>query len=360
MRKFKQTDTSSSKKTKHNTNIPSISSGIASVETGEKFYTTRSASKLFDALESFNKLGNKRKCENFVIFETELGSTYSVRQCNGQVVKLIQRACNMDQLQSSNSSSGSKKRHMISGTGRVAFSGKSTGQDKQTESSVTEEDSVRMIYRMTKGGKAPEDSMPWAEFTLGSPAAKQLVNGAVNAAVAGVVSAAGASNLAGSFTSLTVSGNGSGGGNNSDSIPVPVIAVNKFTGKPVVASKQQSGSSISNMFKKSASAGGGGALRAPLGVFSKGSSSSGAVSSASKSQQQLGVGVGGRAAAMARMAVLGEEWPEEEELPGAFSSVSSNVTTSGSAATAGVSKEVSKEMHNAHQRAQKIKAAKRG
>lgn len=359
MRKFNQTaDTSMSKKSKlrdTNTNNTIV---ISSVNAEEKSYMIRSASKLFDALESFNKLGTKRKCENFVIFEAEHSSTYSVRICNEKVVKMV-LSNDIGHNQSTNNSLGSKKRHVISGTGRVAFSGKSattTDFGKLIGNSAAEEDSVRMIYRMTKDAKAPEDSMPWTEFTLGgspSAAAQQLVDGALSAAVSGVMDATATSNLAGSFTSLSVDSGSSG-------IPVPIVAVNKFTGKPIVANKQGGGgSSISNMFKKSASASGGGALRAPLGVFNKASSSS-AGNSNGGAKQQLGVGVGGRAAAMARMAVLGEEWPEEEELPGAFTMASSNVTTSGSAATAGVSKEVGKEVHIAHQRAQKIKAAKRG
>ena len=91
----------------------------------------------------------------------------------------------------------------------------------------------------------------------------------------------------------------------------------------------------------------------------------------------VGVGTGGRAAAMAKMAALGEDWPEEEELPGMqLPMTQSLVGASGNggraggagsstggngASTVGVlpSAAVRRDVTNAGQRQRKVKASKR-
>jgi hypothetical protein len=69
------------------------------------------------------------------------------------------------------------------------------------------------------------------------------------------------------------------------------------------------------------------------------------------------VGVGqttGKVAAMARMKALGEEWPEEEELPG-FALPSSSLVSSAGLPSKDVTKEANKSLH----RQQKLNVAKR-
>lgn len=61
----------------------------------------------------------------------------------------------------------------------------------------------------------------------------------------------------------------------------------------------------------------------------------------------------GRSAAMARMAALGEDWAEEEDLPGMSMPISSNVLRTGQ-----VSSTVSKETNKSISRQQKLKVAK--
>ena len=59
-----------------------------------------------------------------------------------------------------------------------------------------------------------------------------------------------------------------------------------------------------------------------LSVSKGNSASSNSVNSAgnkiSKGRPPVGVGAGGRSAALSKMALLGEEWPEEEDLPSAL------------------------------------------
>lgn len=62
-------------------------------------------------------------------------------------------------------------------------------------------------------------------------------------------------------------------------------------------------------------------------------------------------GQAGKLAAMARLAALGEDWPEEEDLPGLSMPVSSSLAPSNSA--------VMKEARNSMQRQQKVVIAKR-
>lgn len=73
---------------------------------------------------------------------------------------------------------------------------------------------------------------------------------------------------------------------------------------------------------------------------------------ASATKQLVGVGVSGRAAAMSRMAALGEEWAEEEDLPMA-GPASHLLSGSG-----GVNKAVTKEMQNSKQRQGQRNSAK--
>lgn len=72
---------------------------------------------------------------------------------------------------------------------------------------------------------------------------------------------------------------------------------------------------------------------------------------------QLGVGVGGRAAAMAKMSVLQEEWPEEEELPGTNSGPSYSLTKQGTPDLSAGG--VKKEIVGMNARINKLKIAKR-
>lgn len=64
----------------------------------------------------------------------------------------------------------------------------------------------------------------------------------------------------------------------------------------------------------------------------------------------------GRAAAKARMAAMGEEWPEEEDLPG-FSRP--NPTSSVNASTGTLSRDANKQLNDAMQRQKKVVTAKR-
>lgn len=64
----------------------------------------------------------------------------------------------------------------------------------------------------------------------------------------------------------------------------------------------------------------------------------------------------GRAAAKARMAAMGEEWPEEEDLPG-FSRP--NPASSVNASTGTLSRDASKQLNDAMQRQKKVVIAKR-
>lgn len=69
------------------------------------------------------------------------------------------------------------------------------------------------------------------------------------------------------------------------------------------------------------------------------------------------VGVGqtsGRSAAMARMAALGEQWAEEEDLPGFSMPVTNSINTSGQ-----ISKDVAKEANKSLHRNQKLSSAKK-
>eukprot|EP01038_Epipyxis_sp_PR26KG_P014406 gene14406-19337_t len=68
----------------------------------------------------------------------------------------------------------------------------------------------------------------------------------------------------------------------------------------------------------------------------------------------LGVGVGGRSAALAKMAALGQDWPEEEDLPSLMKSESSLIERNGI-----VNNQVRKEVQITNQRQGKLKSAKR-
>lgn len=63
----------------------------------------------------------------------------------------------------------------------------------------------------------------------------------------------------------------------------------------------------------------------------------------------------GRAAAMARMAAMGEDWPEEEELPG----ISRPSPTAINSSTGGLSRDANKQLNDAMQRQKKVVTAKR-
>lgn len=70
----------------------------------------------------------------------------------------------------------------------------------------------------------------------------------------------------------------------------------------------------------------------------------------------LGVGVGGRAAAMAKMAVLQEAWAEEEDLPGMSFGKTDSLTSVG---TANMTGSLKKEVVGMNGRSNKLKVAKR-
>ena len=91
----------------------------------------------------------------------------------------------------------------------------------------------------------------------------------------------------------------------------------------------------------------------PTAGLSKNMSSlSVSTNNATATKQLVGVGVSGRAAAMSRMAALGEEWAEEEDLPMA-GPASQLLSGSG-----GVNKAVTKEMQNSKQRQGQRNSAK--